>query len=139
MKRLVVGLVVLLMCACAPRPALIGTGVSAAAAAAELAQRDPAQLIQDAQGVLVVNGGADSMTGDPSKPGDRVVLVLAGTPDLVAKGCEAGQKVGYWRCYIPALFPGASTRVEVTAGRVLSGGLYFYRPSRGSLILVKNL
>lgn len=145
-KILMVGLLALLA-SCAPAvQSVVKTGVGLAGPAVELAEHDPATFAFESKDALLTNKGADAMTGDPSRPGDGVSLVVVGTADLVvsaqvggAEACMTGTRAGYWRCFVPAILPGQAFRVVPTRGAIQSGSACYYRARRGGLPLCKTL
>ena len=145
MKKYLLIVVTFLLASCAPTA--IRTGVELTGSAVELAQNDPATLTFDGKDALFTNRGSDDVTGDPSRPGDRAVLVVVGTPDLVVSGnagnggqaCVRGERPGYWRCFRALIPPGFAFRVTPTTGAIQSGTALYHRPSRGALLLKKSL
>ena len=124
MKRFLI--LPLLLASCAP----LQSAVNTVKAAAIIIQRDGPDLV-------IFNAGPGDLTGDPSRPGDGVSLVVDSapgyTPDAAGLAvCPPDRKViTRFNCNIPTIPEGKSFRLSAAVGTVLDAAGSGYRAKSG--------
>lgn len=138
MKKILLLLVTALtfaLVSCAPS-ALSGAAGAALPGAVTAIQNDAATLTLDGLSTVVItNPGPDALTGDPTRPGDGVSIVVTGTAALQPVGesvavCDRLTDRRY-ACHLLTVPTGAPLRLAFSAP-VRDAVLQGYRPSRGA-------